>query len=200
MHLIVGLGNPGPEYTQTRHNAGFMAIEHCSLQWLISAKSESKFKAIVGKGLISGTANKIILAEPLTFMNLSGESVRALSDYYNIPPERVLIVLDDFALPVGKLRLRPHGSDGGHNGLKSITKHLGTNQYPRLRLGIGQPEGGFKSANHQTSYVLGRFLAEEATIFNRVLNKAEQCITQWVQEGIQPTMCQFNGFDGRNPL
>lgn len=195
-HLIVGLGNPGPEYTQTRHNAGFMAIEYCSHQWGITGKSEKKFNAIVGSGFVTpnnGSHCKVILAQPLTYMNKSGESVRGLADYYDIPPEQILVIVDDLALPLGKLRLRGSGSEGGHNGLKSISQHLGTKQYPRLRLGIGQPKDGFQTANHQVGYVLGKFSNPEQSIFNDILETTDACCRHWLVADITDTMSQFNG-------
>lgn len=206
--LIVGLGNPGPQYEKTRHNAGFMAIEHLSRQWHITGKQEKKFDAIVGKGpldLPNGKKATLILAQPLTFMNLSGKAVQALMHFYKIPVENLIVIVDDLALPLGKLRFRPHGSEGGHNGLKSIRQSLGSHQYARLRLGIGTPAtlkpekpapgSPFQSGAHQVGYVLGAFSSDEMSLMEKILTATEHCLTTWLTEGADAAMTQFNGLD-----
>lgn len=136
MYVIVGLGNPEQKYEGTRHNIGFSAITALADEYNISVDT-AKHRALIGKGVIEG--QKVILAKPLTYMNLSGESVRDLADYYKIiPEEQLIVVYDDINLAVGKLRIRAKGSAGGHNGMKSIIKHLGTQEFPRVRIGVGK--------------------------------------------------------------
>ena len=139
MYIIVGLGNPSREYEATRHNIGFDAITRISDNYNIPLNMK-KHKAICGSGFIEG--QKVIIAQPQTYMNLSGESVRELSDFYKVPAENIIIIYDDISLDVGQLRVRPKGSAGGHNGIKSIINHLGTQEFPRIRVGVGnKPEG-----------------------------------------------------------
>jgi PTH1 family peptidyl-tRNA hydrolase len=187
--LIVGLGNPGPQYEMTRHNVGFLAIHRLAEAFDISAKGESKFNAIVGSGTISETP--VILAQPLTYMNLSGEAVSKITRYYNIPPEHILVIYDDAALPFGKLRIRPSGSAGGQNGMKSIIQHLsGNEQFPRLRIGIGQPKG----QQGLSSHVLSKFNAEEQKVLPKVLDIVVDAAKAIVTLGdIPQAMSQFNG-------
>ena len=155
MYIIVGLGNPERKYAGTRHNIGFSAITAISDAYGISMDIK-KHKALCGKGMIAG--NKVLLAMPQTYMNLSGESVRELVDFYKIDPEEELIIIyDDIALAPGKLRVRAKGSAGGHNGIKNIIAHLGTQQFSRIRIGVGEKPAGWDLAD----YVLGRFPAEE---------------------------------------
>ena len=155
MYIIVGLGNPERKYAGTRHNIGFSAITAISDAYSISMDIK-KHKAVCGKGMIAG--NKVLLAMPQTYMNLSGESVRELVDFYKIDPEEELIIIyDDIALAPGKLRVRAKGSAGGHNGIKNIIAHLGTQQFSRIRIGVGEKPAGWDLAD----YVLGRFPAEE---------------------------------------
>ena len=154
--LIVGLGNPGREYAETRHNAGFMVLDHLAAGARASFRVEKKWQAEVA------SLGDTWLCKPQTYMNLSGESVSALGHYYKIAPAQMLVVLDDFALPLGRLRLRESGSAGGQNGLASIIQHLGTNAVPRLRVGIGGVEQG-----SATSHVLGRFSPAEKPAVDR---------------------------------
>ena len=155
MYIIVGLGNPGYQYVGTRHNIGFMAVEELAERNRISIDM-NKYKGIYGKGMIEG--EKVILLEPQTYMNLSGESVRAAVDFYKIDPEKELIVIyDDISLEVGKIRIREKGSAGGHNGMKSIIAHLGTEEFNRVRIGIGNKPKGWDLAD----YVLGHFEEED---------------------------------------
>ena len=153
MYLIVGLGNPGTEYAATRHNIGFDMVTYLSDKYRIPM-SGKEGKAIVGKGLIEG--QKVMLAQPQTYMNLSGESVRALMDYYKLSEEDVIILYDDISMPVGQVRIRPKGSAGGHNGIKSIIQHLGTQEFLRIKIGVGdKPVNG-----DLVKHVLGRFSKE----------------------------------------
>jgi PTH1 family peptidyl-tRNA hydrolase len=187
MHLIVGLGNPGADYAKTRHNAGFLLVEKLAAQWKASWASERKFQARIAKAGCGGA--KVVLCEPQTFMNLSGESVGSLVKFYQLPLEKVLIVVDDADLPLGEIRLRPGGGSGGHHGLESVTQHLGSREYARLRIGIGRRAGAREITNH----VLGRFDAGENELLEKVLNRAAGQIECWLENGLQKAMSQFNG-------
>ena len=167
MFLIVGLGNPGVEYAATRHNIGFDMITYLSDKYNIPVNSREG-KALVGKGILAG--EKVMLAQPQTYMNLSGESVRALMDYYKIDIEDLLVIYDDISLDVGQIRMRGKGSAGGHNGIKSIIQHTGTQEFARIKIGVGQkPEGG-----DLVKHVLGRFSREEDGMFRDVFALAEE--------------------------
>jgi PTH1 family peptidyl-tRNA hydrolase len=187
MHLIVGLGNPGAEYAKTRHNAGFILVEKLAEQWKSSWASERKFVARIAKAERGG--GKVILCEPQTFMNLSGEAVGALVKYYQLPLEKVLIVVDDADLPLGEIRLRPGGGSGGHHGLESVTQHLGSRDYARLRVGIGRKG----EARQITGHVLGKFAEDEREMLEKVLERAAGQIECWLSAGLQKAMSQFNG-------
>jgi len=186
-YLIVGLGNPGKEYLQTRHNAGFLVTETLADRWRSGWKSEKRFKARMARA--DRKVGKALLCQPQTFMNASGESVRAVVDYYRVSPAQMLVVVDDADLPLGTIRLRPGGSSGGHHGLESIETQLGTRDYPRLRVGIGRQSG----ARAITGHVLGRFNSTETTLVDRVLAAASNQIECWLDEGLEKAMCQFNG-------
>jgi len=190
LYVVVGLGNPGPEYSRTRHNAGFMVVEQLAASWGADWSLRKKFEARVATAARS--AKKVVLCQPQTFMNASGGSVARLSAFYNVAPERVLVVVDDADLPLGQLRLRPEGGSGGHHGLESIEQHLGTKGYPRLRVGIGRREG----AREITGHVLGRFGSTEVELVNRVITAACAQVETWLEAGIQKAMSQFNGTVG----
>jgi PTH1 family peptidyl-tRNA hydrolase len=187
MHLIVGLGNPGAEYARTRHNAGFMLVERLAEQWKSGWANERKFVSRIAKAEHGG--GKVLLCEPQTFMNLSGEAVGALVKYYQLPLEKVLIVVDDADLPLGEIRLRPGGGSGGHHGLESVTQHLGSTEYARLRIGIGRKDEARQIAGH----VLGKFAAEENAVLEKVLERASGQIECWLSAGLPKAMSQFNG-------
>lgn len=187
MHLIVGLGNPGAEYAKTRHNAGFILVEKLAEQWKSSWASERKFVARIAKAERGG--GKVILCEPQTFMNLSGEAVGALVKYYQLPLAKILIVVDDADLPLGEIRLRPGGGSGGHHGLESVTQHLGSRDYARLRVGIGRKN----EARQITGHVLGKFAEDEHEMLKKVLERAAGQIECWLSAGLQKAMSQFNG-------
>ena len=187
MKLIAGLGNPGPQYTLTRHNIGFMAIDKIADTFLISMDLDKKQKAIIGKGMMG--SEKVILAKPQTFMNLSGESIRAISDYYQIDPEDIIIVFDDISLDVGQLRIRKKGSAGGHNGIKSIIQHLGTNEFPRVKIGVGERIPGQDLADH----VLGRFPKEQMKLVEEATENACEAVFMMVKDGIDKAMNAYNG-------
>lgn len=186
MYLIVGLGNPGTEYAATRHNIGFDMITYLSDKYRIPMRGKEG-KAIVGKGFIEG--QKVMLAQPQTFMNLSGESVRALMDYYKLTEEEVVIIYDDISMPVGQVRIRPKGSAGGHNGIKSIIQHLGTQEFPRIKIGVGD-----KPANGDlVKHVLGRFGKEEDAMIRDVFELAEKGLLALLQEDVAVAMNAVNG-------
>jgi PTH1 family peptidyl-tRNA hydrolase len=185
--LIVGLGNPGADYAKTRHNAGFLLVEKLAEQWKSGWKNERKFQARVARTERGGS--KIFLAEPQTFMNLSGESVGALVKFYQLPLEKILVVVDDADLPLGEIRLRPAGGSGGHHGLESVAEHLGSREYARLRIGIGRKG----EARQITGHVLGKFSAGENARLEKVLERAAGQLECWLDHGLQKAMSQFNG-------
>lgn len=186
MYIIVGLGNPKKEYDNTRHNIGFALIDALADEYHINMV-EVKHKALTGKGMIKG--QKVILAKPLTFMNLSGESVRPLTDYYKIEPETELIVVsDDISLSPGAIRVRKKGSAGGHNGLKNIIQHLGTENFQRIRIGVGEKPKQYDLAD----YVLGHFSKEEMVSMNQGLQKAMDAIGMIIDGKVDEAMNAFN--------
>jgi PTH1 family peptidyl-tRNA hydrolase len=187
LHLIVGLGNPGGDYARTRHNAGFMVVECLSERWRVGWSVKKKFGALVARAEHSG--RKVLLCQPQTFMNSSGEAVAAIMTFYRLPLSRLLVVMDDADLPLGELRLRPGGGSGGHHGLESIEKHLGSQDYARLRVGIGRREG----ERQITGFVLGRFSSTETALVDKVIIRAVEQTECWLGSGIQKAMSQFNG-------
>jgi len=190
--LIVGLGNPGTKYDRTRHNIGFEAIDTLSKHWRINLSEQRKFQGIFGEG-IGLHGDKVRLLKPLTYMNLSGQSIRAVLDWYKISPEAVLVIYDDMDLPVGKMRLRQSGSAGGHNGMKSTIAHLGTQNFPRLRIGIGSPKDQVASSNGEVvSHVLGRFSAPESKVMAEVLQLVVDTIELSLKQGVPKAMSLYN--------
>ncbi len=191
--LIVGLGNPGAEYEHTRHNIGFMAIDRLAKAWDISLGKEKRFYGVFGEGRLSRqmlTGNKIRLLKPTTYMNASGQSVRACADWFKCSPSQILVIYDDMDLPLGKLRLRPSGSAGGHNGIKSIISHLGTQDFPRLRLGIGRAnKAGDGSV---TNHVLGGFSGAENKLLPDILQFAEATVDSILNDGLEKAMSLYN--------
>jgi PTH1 family peptidyl-tRNA hydrolase len=185
--LIVGLGNPGADYAKTRHNAGFLFVEKLAAQWKCDWANERKFVARVAKAERCG--KKILLCEPQTFMNLSGEAVGVLVDFYQVPLKNVLVAVDDADLPFGEIRLRPGGGSGGHHGLESVAQHLGSKEYARLRIGIGRKDG----AREITNFVLGKFESSESATLEKVLNRAAGQIECWLNDGLPKAMSLFNG-------
>jgi PTH1 family peptidyl-tRNA hydrolase len=185
--LIVGLGNPGADYKKTRHNAGFLLVEKLAARWQAEWKNERRFHARLARA--EREAGQVLLCQPQTFMNASGEAVGALLKFYRLPRTRMLVVVDDADLPLGGLRLRPGGSSGGHHGLESIEQHLGSREFARLRLGIGRRDG----AREITDYVLSRFDRAEAALMEQVLDRAASQAECWLDEGVQKAMNQFNG-------
>lgn len=186
MFIIVGLGNPTLQYEGTRHNAGFAVIDEMAEQYNISVDGR-KNRAFIGKGMVNG--QKVILAKPQTYMNLSGESVRGLVDYYKIEEESELIIIyDDVSLDVGQLRLRKKGSAGGHNGIKSIISHLGTDTFLRVKVGVGQKPARYDLAD----YVLGRFSSEEKEEMIEGNKNAVKAIELILADEVDTAMNQFN--------
>ena len=185
--LIVGLGNPGAKYEQTRHNIGFLAIESLARTWQINLSENRKFQGSAGEG-IAVKGLKVLLLKPTTFMNLSGQSIRAVVDWYKLKPEEVLVVYDEMDLPLGKLRLRQSGSAGGHNGMKSAIAHLNSQNFPRLRIGIGRE----KSDEGQVSHVLGRFSQAETKVMDEVLRLVTDAIELSLKQGIPKAMSLYN--------
>lgn len=186
MYIIVGLGNPGRQYENTRHNVGFRCIDKLAEKYNISVL-ECKHKAIIGKGYIEG--QKVILAKPQTFMNLSGESVREILNYYKVEPDTELIVIyDDISLAVGALRIRKKGSAGGHNGIKNILAQIGTNTFKRIKVGVGEKPAGYDLAD----YVLGHFTAAENKEIDAACAKVVEAVSLLVQEEVDMAMNRFN--------
>ena len=186
MFLIVGLGNPTKQYEKTRHNIGFDVMDALADKYNISI-SENKHKALCGKGVIEGM--KVVLAKPQTYMNLSGESVRAMVDYYTIDPEQELIVVyDDISLEPGKIRIRKKGSAGGHNGIKNIIAQLGTQNFQRVKVGVGEKPKGWDLAD----YVLGHFSKEDRALVDDALKRAAEAVELMVQGEVDQAMNQFN--------
>ena len=185
MKLIVGLGNPGRKYEQTRHNVGFMAVE--KLASLIGAgAAKTRFEGEFAEGNSGG--EKLLVLCPHTFMNASGQSVRKAIDFYKLEPDELLIVCDDLNLASGRLRIRPRGSAGGQNGLKDIIRHLDTEDFPRLRIGIGRPPEGWTV----TDYVLGKFANSEQEAIDAATTRAAYGAIDWATKGIGPAMNQYN--------
>jgi peptidyl-tRNA hydrolase, PTH1 family len=182
--LIVGLGNPGAKYDRTRHNIGFDLIDQLAKRWQIQVSDQKRFQGQVGEGWVE--RQKIVLLKPQTFMNLSGQSVRSVLDWYKLKPTEVLVLYDDLDLPLGKLRIRLAGSAGGHNGMKSIISHLGTPTFPRLRMGIG------KSQDETISHVLGKFSAAESSTVTEVLQLAVDAVNLSVSAGVEKSMNKYN--------
>jgi PTH1 family peptidyl-tRNA hydrolase len=187
LQLIVGLGNPGAEYANTRHNAGFLLVGKLAAKWKADWTNERKFNARIAKAGRNG--KRILLCEPQTFMNLSGETVGGLKDFYQLPLEQLMVAVDDADLPFGEIRLRAGGSSGGHHGLESIEQHLSSREFARLRIGIGRKD----SSREITNYVLGKFDSGESELLKKVLERATGQIECWLDGGIEKAMNQFNG-------
>jgi PTH1 family peptidyl-tRNA hydrolase len=195
--LIVGLGNPEPKYDKTRHNVGFAAVDALSRSWKIPLAENRKFQGEYGEG-IAATGDKIRLLKPLTYMNRSGQAMQGVTSWYKLEPELVLVIYDDMDLPLGKTRLRLSGSAGGHNGMKSAIAHLGTQNFPRLRIGIGKPKGAANaSESGSVSHVLGRFSAAENQVMSLVLQFVVECVELSLKQGVEKAMnvCNSRSFD-----
>lgn len=191
MFLIVGLGNPEAKYDGTRHNIGFHAIDYIANKYNIDV-NRIKFKGMCGEGFING--NKVILLKPKTYMNLSGESIREVVDFYKIHNEEIVVIYDDISLDVGRLRIREKGSAGGHNGIKSIIAHLSTDIFPRIKIGVGQPKGDL------VSHVLGKFTKEENEVLNESVEATALAIEEILKSDVKTSMNKFNGFKAEKTL
>ncbi len=185
MKLVVGLGNPGKRYDGTRHNVGFSLIDTLAKAPGVGSW-QSRFDAEICEW--HEGSEKILLLKPMTFMNLSGRAVRQVIDFYQMELADLLVICDDMALPLGKLRFRARGTHGGHNGLRDIQQHLGTNEYSRLRIGVDVPEGEREAVDH----VLGKFKPGEKPVIDDAIQLASQAVVLWVSQGIQKCMNQYN--------
>lgn len=192
-YLIVGLGNPGRQYATTRHNAGFWVVGELARRHNLTKFTEER-KALTADGVIAG--RRVLLAMPQTYMNLSGESVRALVDFYKIDLDKLIVIYDDMDLPVGTLRLRRDGGHGGQNGMRNIILHLGTKEFARVRYGIGKPPGRMAAKD----YVLQGFSGDEAILAQQVVEKAADAVESWLAVGLEAAMQRFNGevTEGKN--
>ncbi len=184
--MIVGLGNPGREYADNRHNVGFQVIDHLAERHSLSFTRQQS-KAFVATGSIGG--QPVLLVKPQSYMNLSGEPVGALARFYKIPLEDILVVFDDLDLPVGTLRMRPDGGSGGQNGMKSIIRHLKSQEFARLRVGIGRPPGRMKPED----YVLQDFKGEQLPVIQETYDRAADAIETWLRDGVTLAMSRHNG-------
>lgn len=189
--LIVGLGNPDSQYEHTRHNIGFTAVDAISRNWQIPLSENRKFHGLFGEGR-APNGDKIRLLKPLTYMNRSGQAIRAVTDWFKLPPTSLLVIYDDLDLPLGKIRLRLSGSAGGHNGMKSAIAHLGSEDFARLRIGIGKPPLTLDNEKHTVSYVLGRFSAVETKIMAEVLQVVVECVELSLKQGVEIAMNRYN--------
>lgn len=186
MYLIAGLGNPTMQYAATRHNIGFDTITRICDDNNISLNMK-KHKSLLGQGILGG--EKVILAQPQTYMNNSGEAIREIADYYKLSTDEIIIIYDDISLDVGQLRIRAKGSAGGHNGIKSIIQYLGGEEFPRVKVGVGEKPPGWDLAD----YVLSRFSREDDEIIREALGRAAKACETIISEGIQAAMNRFNG-------
>lgn len=187
MKLIAGLGNPGSQYDKTRHNIGFMALDFIADAFSISMDNDKKHKGLVGKGMIG--SEKVMLVKPQTYMNLSGECIGSLSNYYGIDPEDIIIIYDDISLDVGQLRIRKKGSAGGHNGIKSIIAHLGTTEFPRIKMGVGERMTGQDLADH----VLAKFPKDQMKLVEQSIVDTKEALYLMLTDNIDKAMNQYNG-------
>ena len=185
MKIIVGLGNPGRQYEKTRHNVGFEVIDVLANKWSISL-NQAKHKGIYGMGVVNG--EKVILLKPLTYMNLSGESIAEVMNFFKIEVDDFVVMYDDLDLPPGKIRLRQKGSAGGHNGIKSTIAHLGTQNFNRIRMGIGRPSVPMAISD----YVLSRFTAEEWPDINQAIEKSANACDSWLSTSFLQVMNEYN--------
>ena len=185
MYIIAGLGNPTKEYDKTRHNAGFSVIDVLADRYGIDV-GERKHKALCGKGVIEG--QKVVLVKPQTFMNLSGESLRAVVDFYKVTPEEIIVIYDDISLDPGQLRIRLKGSAGGHNGIKNIIAQLGTQEFPRIKVGVGDKPPRMDLAD----YVLSHFTQEEQKRMDEAFEEAAQAAVMMMTDGAEPAMNHYN--------
>lgn len=186
LYLIVGLGNPGPQYAGNRHNVGFQCVDELAARHDMSWRRSARFKSSLAEGHIG--PHRVLLVKPLTFMNDSGTAVGPLARYYKVPPERILVIYDDLDLPLARLRLRPGGSSGGHNGINSLIAHLNTQDFPRLRIGIGRPVHG-----DPIDYVLGDFDRDQEPVIRAAREQVDEIVVTFLSEGMREAMNRYNG-------
>jgi len=186
LFVIAGLGNPGRKYEDTRHNIGFRAIDYLSVKYGIGV-NRLKHKALIGDGIING--ERVMLVKPQTFMNLSGESISEIVEWYKLPVKNLIVIYDDVDLPLGTIRIRPKGSSGTHNGMKSVIYHLQSDEFPRIRIGIGNAPEEWDLAD----YVLGKFSPEEVGIIAKSVERAAEAAAVAIQSGIETAMNLYNG-------
>lgn len=186
LFIIAGLGNPGRKYEDTRHNIGFRAIDYLSVKYGIGV-NRLKHKALIGDGIING--ERVMLVKPQTFMNLSGESINDIVEWFKLPVKNLIIIYDDADLPLGTIRIRPKGSSGTHNGMKSIIYHLQSDEFPRIRIGIGNAPEEWDLAD----YVLSRFSPEEAGIIAKSIERVAEATAVIIKSGVEAAMNQYNG-------
>ena len=185
MYIVAGLGNPGTQYAGTRHNAGFSCIDELADKYNISVDT-AKHKGLIGKGVIEG--EKVLLVKPMTYMNNSGECIREVMDYYKADIDDLIVIFDDISLEPGRLRLRPKGSAGGHNGIKSIIAHLGSDKFKRIKYGVGDKPKGWDLADH----VLGRFSTEDRKLVDEAIAKAAKAVDIIISQGTDAAMNEYN--------
>ncbi|WP_153733447.1 aminoacyl-tRNA hydrolase [Sporosarcina obsidiansis] len=189
MKLLIGLGNPGKAYEKTRHNVGFQVIDELAKRWQAPA-FQQKFNGLYTT--VHTSLGKVILLKPMTYMNLSGECVRPLADYFEVEDEELVVLYDDLDLPTGKIRLRQKGSAGGHNGMKSLIAHLGTSEFNRIRIGIDRPSGGMKVSD----YVLAPFSADDQPLIGEAIQKSADACEEWSQSPKTSFLEVMNKFNG----
>lgn len=189
--LIIGLGNPGAKYDRTRHNIGFAAVDALAQRWQIALSVHKRFQAEFGE-VHRLFGQRVKLLKPSTYMNESGQAVRAVVDWYNLSAQSVLVIYDDLDLPVGKIRLRLSGSSGGHKGIQSTIAHLGTQNFPRLRVGIGNPQTFEGHQQDTVSYVLGRFSHQEAQVLPEVMQLVTEAVELSLKQGVEKSMSLYN--------
>ncbi len=187
MYIIAGLGNPGKKYVNSRHNVGFDTLDAVAAKYNIDVK-KVKFNGIYGEGSIAG--EKVILVKPQTFMNLSGECIREFKNWYKVDNDQIIIIYDDISLPLGKMRIRPKGSAGGHNGIKSIIYQTGSEVFPRIKIGVGSPENPDYDL---ADYVLGHFSKAEVEVLVPVAVKAAEAVAEIIKNGTEKAMSLYNG-------
>lgn len=194
--LFVGLGNPGPQYDRTRHNIGFEVVDALARRWGIACAEQRKFQGSFGEGMALGLGayGKLRLLKPSTYMNKSGQAIRSVLDWYKLDPGQVLVIYDDMDLPLGRIRLRLSGSAGGHNGMKSTIAHLGTQNFPRLRVGIGAPRSGDRKSE-TVSHVLGKFAPAEQDLVPKVLDLSVKVLECSLKDGLEKAMSLYNNQD-----
>ncbi len=186
MYLVAGLGNPGDNYKMTRHNIGFETIDYIADEYNVKIK-KLKFKALYGEAAING--EKVLLVKPQTYMNLSGESIREFSAFYKIPPEKIIIICDDISLAPGRIRIRRKGSAGGHNGLKSIIYQLCSDEFVRIKIGVGAPQ---HEDYELADYVLGRFSREEIPVLEDSIIRTKKSVEEIISRGVDSAMNKYN--------